>query len=243
MHGLSFLEFLDLASRVGLAVVLGAAIGLERQWRLRTAGIRTNALVSVGAALFVILGSVAITGQDADPTRVAAQVVSGIGFLGGGVILRDGLNVRGLTTAATLWCAAAIGSLAGAGITWLAVLGCLAIVATNVCLRPISRYVNQRVEDHRDDDGSVETELALEVVTTDKAESRVRALVLQTIARPDITLHSVNTSTKSNSRVAVIARMTTENENVSETMERAVQRISLDPKVIASRWWADDVEA
>jgi putative Mg2+ transporter-C (MgtC) family protein len=95
---------LDMLFRVATAIVLGASIGLERQWRLRTAGIRTNALVSVGAALFVIVGAVGL-GHDAgaDPTRVAAQVVSGIGFLGAGIILRDGLNIRGLTTAATLW--------------------------------------------------------------------------------------------------------------------------------------------
>jgi putative Mg2+ transporter-C (MgtC) family protein len=97
---------LDLTFRIFVAIALGAAIGLERQWRLRTAGIRTNALVSVGAALFVIVGAVGLGGPNADPTRVAAQVVSGIGFLGAGVILRDGFNIRGLTTAATLLCAA-----------------------------------------------------------------------------------------------------------------------------------------
>src|SRR6516225_10064767 len=93
------------------AFVLGAAIGAERQWRQRMAGLRTNALVSVGAALFVLLGT-SVSGGDG--LRVAAQVVSGIGFLGAGVIMRDGLNVRGLNTAATLWCSAAVGTLSGA---------------------------------------------------------------------------------------------------------------------------------
>src|SRR4051794_16104523 len=136
---------LGLSFRIFVAIALGAAIGLERQWRLRTAGIRTNALVSVGARLFVIMGAVGL-GQDAgaDPTRVAAQVVSGIGFLGAGVILRDGFDIRGLTTAATLWCAAAIGSLAGAGMEIMALIGCLAIIATNTLLRPLSRFVNGR---------------------------------------------------------------------------------------------------
>ncbi len=83
-----------------MAFVLGAILGLERQWRQRLAGLRTNTLVATGAALFVMLS--ALTPGDSSPTRVAAQVVSGIGFLAGGVILREGTTVRGLNTAATL---------------------------------------------------------------------------------------------------------------------------------------------
>lgn len=150
----------DLSFRVLLAVVLGAAIGLERQLGIRATGIRTNALVSAGAALFVIVGAgdALASGPSADPTRVAAQVVSGIGFLGAGVIIRDGLNVRGLTTAATLWCAAAVGSLAGAGVPWMASIGAVAILSTNVLLRPLGRMVNRRSrpsEILQDDDDDV----------------------------------------------------------------------------------------
>jgi putative Mg2+ transporter-C (MgtC) family protein len=99
--------------RVGVAALLGAMIGLERQVPQRLAGLRTNALVSIGAAAFVALA--AATPAESSPTRVAAQVVSGIGFLGAGVIFREGLTVRGLNTAATLWCCGAVGSLAGSG--------------------------------------------------------------------------------------------------------------------------------
>ena len=90
----------EIALRLGLALLIGAVIGFERQWRQRMAGLRTNALVALGAAGFVVFSSIA-SGTDS-PTRVAAQVVSGIGFLGAGVILREGVNVRGLNTAATL---------------------------------------------------------------------------------------------------------------------------------------------
>src|ERR1700723_648059 len=96
-----------------VAGCLGASIGFERQWRNRLAGLRTNTLVALGAASFVIFEQL-IPGESS-PTRVAAQVVSGIGFLGAGLIFREGLNVRGLNTAATLWCSAAIGVIAGAG--------------------------------------------------------------------------------------------------------------------------------
>lgn len=172
---------LDIATRILVAILLGAAIGVERQWRLRTAGIRTNALVSAGAALFVVVGAVGLgEGPGSDPTRVAAQVVSGIGFLGAGVILRDGLKIRGLTTAATLWCAAAVGSLAGAGQGWIALIGAAAIVGTNTLLRPLSRRINRRSNQEQSPSGDDDenTAFVLEVITTGKGESRVRALVL-----------------------------------------------------------------
>jgi len=117
------LSWLDVVVRVGLAAVLGGAIGLERELREREAGLRTHLLVSVGAALFTMVSAYAWTdwtfsqrsGLVFDPTRIAAQVVSGIGFLGAGAIIRQGLSVRGLTTAATLWVVAAIGMAAGVG--------------------------------------------------------------------------------------------------------------------------------
>jgi putative Mg2+ transporter-C (MgtC) family protein len=112
---------------LAVAQFLGAAIGVERQWRQRMAGLRTNALVATGAAMFVMLGSM-IPGE-ASPTRVVSYVVSGIGFLGGGVILREGFAVRGLNTAATLWCAAAVGCLAGWGFVPEASIGAAAIIA------------------------------------------------------------------------------------------------------------------
>jgi putative Mg2+ transporter-C (MgtC) family protein len=99
-------------ARLAAALVAGAAIGVERQWHQKMAGLRTNSLVVLGSAGFVAFSSV--VGQG-DPTRVAAQVVSGIGFLGAGVILREGANVRGLKTAATLWCSAMVGTFAGGG--------------------------------------------------------------------------------------------------------------------------------
>jgi putative Mg2+ transporter-C (MgtC) family protein len=107
--------------RIALGLVLGAAVGIERQWRARMAGLRTNALVSLGATLFVIMGAYGFQGPDADPTRVAAQIVSGIGFLGAGVIFKGRNVVRGLTTAASIWVSAAVGMACGAGMLSLAV--------------------------------------------------------------------------------------------------------------------------
>src|ERR1700761_2876399 len=102
------------AFNLGVATLLGACIGFERQWRQRMAGLRTNTLVAIGAASFVIFAS--LVPGEGSPTRVAAQVVSGIGFLGAGIIVREGFNITGLNTAATLWCSAAVGVLAGEGL-------------------------------------------------------------------------------------------------------------------------------
>jgi putative Mg2+ transporter-C (MgtC) family protein len=117
------LSSLEVVARVVLAAVLGGAIGLERELREREAGLRTHLLVSVGAALFTLVSAYAWTdwhfsnreGIVFDPTRIAAQIVSGIGFLGAGAIIRQGLSIRGLTTAATLWVVAAIGMASGVG--------------------------------------------------------------------------------------------------------------------------------
>ena len=135
------MDWREFAIRLLVAFLLGSAIGLERQWRQRMAGLRTNALVATGASLFVMLS--VLTPDEASPTRIAAQVVSGIGFLAGGVILREGLTVRGLNTAATIWCAAAIGTLAGSGYFSQALVGSVAVLASNLILRPLGHRINQ----------------------------------------------------------------------------------------------------
>src|ERR1700734_753830 len=125
-----------------IAACLGASIGLERQWRQHLAGLRTNALVALGAAIFVTYARAA--GDHDGRTRIAAQVVSGIGFLGAGVIFKEGLNVRGLNTAATLWCSAAVGLLAGEGLALYGLMGAILVIAANTLLRPIVRAINRQ---------------------------------------------------------------------------------------------------
>src|SRR6516162_2756824 len=137
------MEELRFALRIGVALLLGGLIGLERQFRQHPAGLRTNALVSVGAALFVSLTH--LMGDPSSPTRIASYIVSGVGFLGGGVILREGLNVKGMATAATLWCSAAIGTLSGAGYPLHALIGTLVVLVLHVFFRPIGRWIDARV--------------------------------------------------------------------------------------------------
>jgi len=118
---------------------LSFLIGIERQYRRRIIGLRTIILVSLGSFLFV---SMSFFVRDTDVTRIAAQVVSGIGFLGAGVIIKNGFKVSGLTTAATLWCCAAIGVLCASGALFQAILGTLVILFANIVLRYINRLVN-----------------------------------------------------------------------------------------------------
>ncbi|MGW9431883.1 MgtC/SapB family protein, partial [Streptomyces decoyicus] len=138
----------DFALRLAVGVACGALIGVERQWRARMAGLRTNALVAAGATLFVLYSDA--VGDSGSPTRVASYVVSGIGFLGGGVILRDGASIRGLNTAATLWCSAAVGVLAASGRLDLAVFGTCTVLTVHLLLRPAGRMID-RVPQHDPD--------------------------------------------------------------------------------------------
>jgi putative Mg2+ transporter-C (MgtC) family protein len=133
-------------ARLAVAAGLGAAVGVERELREREAGIRTHLLVSLGACLFTLVGAYGFHdfGSKVDPTRIAAQVVTGIGFLGAGAIIREGISVRGLTTAASLWIVAAIGMAAGAGYYWPAVAGTFLTVFALWPLRTIAYVTLER---------------------------------------------------------------------------------------------------
>jgi len=232
----------ELTVRILIGTALGAVIGLERQWRSRMAGIRTNTLVASGSALFVVLGAYSFgDAATADPTRVAAQVVSGIGFLGAGVIMREGVNVRGLNTAATLWCSAAVGSLAGAGLYAIAVAGAIVIVATNTVLRPVTRAIHRRRDNSRT---TTSNEYLFEVTASEKSEHIVRGLLMQSIANADLTLRAITASKPRNELVTLRAELGATTDARVDVLERIVQRLSLDPKVRSARWWheADDDE-
>jgi putative Mg2+ transporter-C (MgtC) family protein len=127
-------------TRLVVGLGCGALIGVERQWLAHRAGLRTNALVAAGATLFVLYSDV---DGSANSTQVAAYVVSGVGFLGGGVILRDGFHVRGLNTAATLWCSAAVGVLAASGHLAFAAVGSVTVLSVHLLGRPLGRLIDR----------------------------------------------------------------------------------------------------
>jgi putative Mg2+ transporter-C (MgtC) family protein len=149
--------------RLALAAVLGGLIGVERELREREAGLRTHLLVALGSALFTIVGAYGfndfLVGGNAartDPTRIAAQIVTGIGFLGAGAIIRQGLSVRGLTTAATLWVVAAVGLASGAGYYSVAVITTGLVLVALYPLRIVAYRILRRF---RPEDGRLLVEL------------------------------------------------------------------------------------
>ena len=147
----------EILVRLAVAAALGGVIGLERELREREAGFRTHLLVSVGAALFTLVSAYAWTdftfsqasGVTFDPTRIAAQIVTGIGFIGAGAIIRHGLTVRGVTTAATLWMVAAIGMACGAGFFWAAGIATAIALVSLGPLRVVSRRMRDRPDRRR----------------------------------------------------------------------------------------------
>ena len=170
---------------LAIAFALGTAIGFERQWRQRNAGLRTNVLVVIGAAAFAELGN-RLLGADG-ATRIIAYVVSGIGFLGAGVILKDGTNIRGLNTAATLWCSAAVGAFAGSGFWVEATALTVFILAGNTVLRPIVNWIDRRpiVSD------VTEASYRVHAVCEPEAVSDVRDLLDAALARASYPIRDV----------------------------------------------------
>lgn len=125
-------NWITLLTKIILAMALGYLIGLEREWHGKVVGTRTISLIAIGSALYVLMSPSIVGG---DNSRIIAQVVSGIGFLGAGIIFKTGDTVRGLTTAATVWCAAAIGCLCGYGMFAEAVVGTIAVMTVNLLFK------------------------------------------------------------------------------------------------------------
>ena len=145
MEPLSLGTQIDLTLRLVVALLLGSVIGWERELQHMPAGFRTHALVSLGAAIFTVISAYAFTADGADPTRIAAQIVSGVGFLGGGAILRNGGTVRGLTTAASLWAVAGVGMASGAGLFVVAGVGAVLIIVALEVFQRLERVAKRRL--------------------------------------------------------------------------------------------------
>lgn len=207
-----FYHLLDLVSGVALAFVLATLIGAERQWRQRSAGLRTNVLVAVGAAAFVSLG-LRLNGQ-AGAAQIAAYVVSGIGFLGAGVIMKDGAQVWGLNTAATLWCSAAVGALSGAGFAAEAAVLALAVLAANTLLRPLVNTINRAPVDERQSEAVYE----VHVITSPEYVGVVRDLLAETREKANYPIRQIE----------VVERSVEDTELIATLVSTAVDPVELD---------------
>ena len=228
MNGIGTLSF---SLRLLSAIFMGATVGLERQWRQRMAGTRTNALVASGAAAFVMCGFL----LDIDPSargRIVSYVVSGVGFLGAGVIFKDGANVRGLNTAATIWCSAAIGALCGLGALNLALVLAAGVLFANMALRPLAYRLHPVLPEAT----PAETRYEILLACRRSAATHIRALLLSTIARLPVTLQSIHGEQDDDQdQTNLRAEITTAGRN-NEAVEQVVMRVSLEDDVSTLSW-------
>ena len=225
MNPLSF--FLDTAA----ALLMGIAIGAEREFYRHPAGLRTNALVCVGAALFVSMSR--LIGGIEDPTRMASTVVTGLGFLGGGVILREGLNIRGLNTAATLWCTGAVGALSGAGFPLPALISTVIILSINLGLQAPSRWIDARRAGATD----VETGYRLRVECEEKQGSTVRAILVHYInGHSEMSVQGVSTADAGPPGLVAVTAEVVASEQKDREIQEIMSRLNIEPGVRAVSW-------
>src|SRR3984885_3520410 len=196
-------DFLDTLVSLFAAFVLGTLIGAERQYRQRSAGLRTNVLVCVGAAAFVDLAN-RIDGADGS-VRVIAYVVSGIGFLGAGAIMKEGMNVRGLNTAATLWASAAVGSCAGADMVAQAAALTVFVLAGNTLLRPLVKAINRIPLN----EGASEATDKIIVTTNSDRAAEVREKLAEKLEKASYPIRETKVIYRSDDNVEVAAELVT----------------------------------
>jgi putative Mg2+ transporter-C (MgtC) family protein len=214
---------------LGTAFVLGTLIGFERQWRQRSAGLRTNVLVAVGAAAFTDLGFRLFGAEGA--VRIIAYVVSGIGFLGAGVILKDGTNIRGLNTAATLWCSAAVGTCAGAGYAADAAVLAAFILAGNTLLRPLVNFVNRRPIDA----AATEAQYRVHAVCDHARVADVRDRLFDALEAAGYPIREIETLSETDDQVelaAVLVPTTAE----ADVLDAVVVTLERDPAIESATW-------
>jgi putative Mg2+ transporter-C (MgtC) family protein len=195
---------------LGIAFVLGGLIGFERQYRQRTAGLRTNLLVAVGAAAFVDLGYQVFGPEGV--VRIVAYVVSGIGFLGAGVIMKEGAQIRGLNTAATLWCSAAVGACVGGGLWAEGVALTVFVLAGNTLMRPLVNYINRRPID----EGGTEALYRVHLVCSPADVSEARDLLFHELEGANYPIQDIETLSEGEEQVELAAVL------VSSTAESRV---------------------
>jgi putative Mg2+ transporter-C (MgtC) family protein len=221
----------ETATALGSAFVLGTLIGAERQWRQRSAGLRTTVLVALGAAAFADLG-VQLAGPEG-ATRIVAYIVSGIGFLGAGVILKDGTNIRGLNTASTLWCSAAVGAFSGCGYPAEAALLTFFVLAGNTLLRPLVNYINRRPVDAR----TTEAQYTIYATCAPEDVPDVRDLLSDTLAAVHYPVREIAVLTDSDDLVELGATLVASSAAGHE-LDHVVEELEKSAAVKSATWTA-----
>lgn len=209
-----------------VSIFAGVLIGMERQWRQKLAGMRTTALVCLGATLFVRMSY--FIQDDTSPTRIAAQVVSGIGFLAGGVIIREGFTVRGINTAATLWCSAAVGTLIGASYFYEGLIGATVITLINTLLRNISQRVDMISEKQHMEE---ERFYYLSIICVRRFEIPIRTRIIQIMNHLHLNFTKLSFTDLADSETEV--SLTIEGQGVSQkTINMFIEKLTYEEGIV-----------
>lgn len=223
------MSYQDLLFRITTCFLLAFLIGFERQYRRRSVGFRTYALVSIGSFLFVLFS---FYNNTDDISRIASQVVCGIGFLGAGVILKDGSNIKGLNTAATLWCSAAIGILCASGLILEATIGTVFILITNIVLRFVGRKMDETLR-HKS-----EVTYRIKVKCYKSNRDNIRSVISKNIT-PELKIINVESHTFEENKVVIIAKIIVLDSN-SHLIEELINQINLEEGVLSLGWDKED---
>jgi putative Mg2+ transporter-C (MgtC) family protein len=223
----SIAEFIE---HLAVAVLCGTLIGLERQWRQHNAGLHTCTLVTMGSALFV---SISLwTERETNAARIAAQVVTGVGFLCAGTIMRSGLTIRGLNTAGTLWCSAAVGALAGLGLIHQALFGTLTVLLVNVVFRPLATLINR----HPASGTEGEHHYLLSLSCRSAQQNHLRKLLVQYLQLGDLKLQDLAIADDAQSGQSSLNATLAATERVDDEVEKLANQFAVEASVLTVRW-------
>ncbi|MCD7776971.1 MAG: MgtC/SapB family protein [Clostridiales bacterium] len=222
------MAYIDFVLRIILSLVLGFAVGMERQLTGHTAGIRINVLISMGACFFTLFPLL----YDSEQTfRVAAAIIQGVGFLCSGVIFKESASVRGINTAATLWCTAAVGVLSSSGKYFTAVIAAGILIISNLALRPLAKKINPVIAEEEN-----EKRYRISVTCLEKAEHNLRMQLINGNSYKTLYLASLESGDVVGDKVEIVAEYDSSGKPKNRVLENIVGQMLASPEVISAGW-------
>ncbi|MCL2397232.1 MAG: MgtC/SapB family protein [Defluviitaleaceae bacterium] len=222
------MELLDFTIRVGCAVAFGFLIGLERQLTGHASGIRINVLICMGACLFTLFSQ--LMGVY-DTTRIAAQVVTGIGFLCSGIIFKEGLNVKGLNTAATMWCTAAIGVITSSGMIFFATTAVAILIGSNLAFRFLAGKIQPLANF-----GDEENTYMLSVTCREDDEFNIRSAIIDSLSKARLQLTNLESADEIGNKVEIEATVIINGRRRDQHIEKIISQVALEKGVTKAGW-------
>ena len=222
------MEYTDFVIRIALSLILGFAIGLERQLTGHTAGIRINVLICMGAAFFTLFPQI----FESDQTfRIAAAIIQGVGFLCSGVIFKESASVRGMNTAATLWCTAAIGVLASSGAYLMAITAAGILIISNLAFRPLARKINPIIVEEES-----EKRYRISLTCHEKAEHDLRMLLINSNSCKTLYLTNLESGDVVGDKVEIVAEYDSTGKPKNRVLEGIEGQLLTHPEVVSAGW-------